>query len=987
MKRNYTISKMCLVLIMVFFSATAMLQAQETRTVTGQVTSAEDGMGLPGVTIRVEGTSDGTTTDFDGNYRLEVAEDATLVFSFVGYTREEVNVGNQTQINVQLEEDVETLAEVVVVGYGTQKKEDLTGSIASVSSEDFNGGQVTSPEQLITGKVAGVQITPGGGSPGSGARIRIRGGSSLAASNDPLIVIDGVPLDTRGVAGSANPLNFLNPDDIESFDILKDASASAIYGSRASNGVVIITTKKGARGQKFSANFSSLHSLSTVQRTIDVLSADEFRSVVQQQAPAGQQGLVGDASTDWQDVIYRNAYATDNNLNLSGSIGEVLPFRFSLGYLNQDGVLLTDNMQRTSATLNLTPNFLDDHLRVTLSLKGSMTNNDFADQGAIGSAVAFDPTQPVYVPENRFGGYYEWTDAEGNPNTLAPRNPLSLLEQRDDRSEVLRSIGNLQLDYRFHFLPELRANLNVGYDIARSEGTIIQPPTMASVFIRGGSVGQYAQDRNNTLADFYLNYVKDLEGINSRIDATAGYSFQDFETFNPTFATVNFEGDTIAEAGNPSRPQNRLISYFGRVNYTFNDRYLLTASLRTDGSSRFAPETRWGVFPSLAAAWRINEEAFLRDNGVVSQLKLRLGWGITGQQDIGADFPYLPRYTFSGPAAQYQFGNQYYTTLRPEGYDRNIKWEETEQYNAGIDFGFAEDRLSGSLDYYFKRTNDLLGVVTVPAGTNLTNEIFTNVGNIENSGLEAVLNYNLVATERVNWSVGLNGTYNRFRITNLSLTEGAEGVGIPTGGIAGGVGNTIQIHTVGYAPSTFYVYQQVYDESGNPLEGVYVDQNEDGLLNEQDRYHYKNPEPRFFYGINSQLNYDRFSLGFVLRGNVGNYVYNNVNSGNATYANLGYSGYLTNLTRDVLQTNFQEPRYFSDYYMENASFLRMENITMAYDFGDVIGGRTNLRLTANAQNVFVITNYSGLDPEIAGGIDNNFYPRPRIYSVGVNLGF
>lgn len=987
MERNYTISKMCLVLIMVFFSATAVLQAQETRTVTGQVTSATDEMGLPGVTIRIKGTSEGTTTDFDGNYRIQAPEGSTLVFSFVGYVREEVRVGNQTEINVQLEEDIETLAEVVVVGYGTQKKEDLTGSVASVSSEDFNRGQVTTPEQLITGKVAGVQITPAGGSPGSGARIRIRGGSSLAASNDPLIVIDGVPLDTRGVAGSANPLNFLNPDDIESFDILKDASASAIYGSRASNGVIIITTKKGRLGQKFSANFSSLHSLSTVPRTIDVLSADEFRSVVQQHAPTGQQGLVGNANTDWQDVIYRNAYATDNNLNLSGSIGEILPFRFSLGYLNQDGILRTDNMQRTSATLNLNPSFLDDHLRVTLSLKGSMTNNNFANQGAIGSAVAFDPTQPVYVPENRFGGYYEWTDVEGNPNTLAPRNPLSLLEQRDDRSEVLRSIGNLQLDYRFHFLPELRANLNLGYDIAESQGTVIQPPTMASVFIRGGSVSEYAQERRNTLADFYLNYVKDLEGINSRIDVTAGYSFQHFETFNPTFATVNFEGDTIAQAGNPSRPQNRLISYFGRVNYTFNDRYLLTASLRTDGSSRFAPETRWGVFPSLAAAWRINEEAFLRDSELFSQLKLRLGWGITGQQDIGSDFPYLPRYTFSGPAAQYQFGNQYYTTLRPEGYDRNIKWEETEQYNIGLDFGFAENRLSGSLDYYFKRTNDLLGVVTVPAGTNLTNQIFTNVGNIENSGLEAVLNYNLIATERVNWNIGLNGTYNRFRITNLSLTEGAEGVGIPTGGIGGGVGNTIQIHTVGYAPNTFYVYQQVYDEQGNPIEGVYVDQNEDGIINEQDRYRYKNPEPRFFYGINSQLNYDRFSFGFVLRGNVGNYVYNNVNSGNATYANLGYSGYLTNLTRDVLTTNFRQPQYFSDYYMENASFLRMENITMAYDFGDIIGGRTNLRLSANAQNVFIITNYSGLDPEIAGGIDNNFYPRPRIYSVGINLGF
>lgn len=957
--------------------------------VEGNVTD-ENGEGLPGVTVRLQGETIGTVTDLEGNYRLELPagqEGGVLVFSFVGYLKEERPINNRTEINVELTPDIRTLEEIVVVGYGTQKKEDLTGSVASVTSEEFNKGQVTTPEQLITGKVAGVQITTGGGAPGSGARIRIRGGSSLAASNDPLIVIDGVPLDNRGVSGAANPLSFLNPEDIETFDVLKDASATAIYGSRASNGVIIITTKKGKRGQPFSANFSSVNSLHTVPATVDVLSPDEFRRVVQEQAPEAQQDLIGEVNTDWQDAIYQNAFATDNNLTLSGSLNEMLPFRFSLGYLNQDGILRRDNMQRTSASLNLNPSFFNDHLRVDLSLKGSIVNSRFADQGAIGSAVSFDPTQPIYMPESPFGGYFEWVDESGNPNTRAPRNPVGLLEQTDNTSEVLRSIGSLQLDYRFHFLPALRANLNLGYDISETDGEVMVPPTAAAAFIRGGSISQYAQERRNTLLDFYLNYVRDIEALDTRIDVMAGYSFQDFEIFNPTFPNLNFQGDVIDPAPNPTRPQNRLISYFSRANVNVKDRYLLTATIRTDGSSRFAAENRWGVFPALAAAWKINEEAFLRDANLFSQLKLRLGWGITGQQDIGGDFPYLPRYTFGGPAAQYQFGNQFYTTLRPEGYDRGIKWEETEQYNAGLDFGFAENRLTGSLDYYFKRTYDLLGSVTVPAGTNLTNIITTNVGNIENYGLEAVLNYDLIAREDVTWNVGINGTFNRFRITNLSLQEGTEGVGIPTGGISGGVGNTIQIHSVGYAPSTFFVYQQVYDEQGRPVEGVYVDQNNDGLINELDRYRYQNPEPLFFYGLNSQLNYNSWSLGFVLRGNVGNYVYNNVRSTNATYSNLGYSGYLINPHRNVLETNFQRPQFFSDYYMENASFLRMENINLSYDFGSLMGERLNLRLSATAQNLFVISNYTGLDPEIAGGIDSNFYPRPRIFSLGVNIGY
>ncbi|MCX2740309.1 SusC/RagA family TonB-linked outer membrane protein [Pontibacter anaerobius] len=965
------------------------INSQTNVTVSGTVKD-NTGVGLPGVTVVLQGTTRGTSTDANGNFTISVPQSgAVLVFSYIGYTTQEVPVGNQTNINVTLGQDAKALQEVVVVGYGTQRKSDITGSVTAISEEDFQQGNITTPEQLISGKVAGVQISSNGGAPGSGSRIRIRGGSSLNASNDPLIVIDGVPIDNSGVSGTANPLSLINPNDIESFNVLKDASATAIYGSRASNGVIIITTKKGRAGDKLKVSLSSLASISQLRDKVDVLTGDEYRAVVNEYATEENKLLLGDANTDWQDLIFRDAVSHDHNLSVSGSVKSI-PYRVSVGYLNQEGILLTSEMKRATGTVSLNPTFFDDHLKVNLNVKGVKSESQFANEGVIGSAVSFDPTQSPYSSDNRFGGYFEWTDEGNNVNTLAPRNPLSVLKQTDDQSDVNRSIGNIQLDYKFHFFPDLRANLNLGYDVSKGEGTVTLPATLASVYTQGGSFSQYSQDKSNNLLDFYLNYVKEYEAIQSRVDFTAGYSYQKFKNEVPPFATLNLAGDTITRAPNPIETNNVLLSYFGRMNYAFKDRYILTATLRRDGSSRFSPENRWGTFPALAFAWRINEEPFLQNVTAISDLKLRVGYGITGQQDIGGFYPYLPRYVPSNVEGSYQLGDTFYSTLRPQGYDANIKWEETKTYNAGLDFGFVNNRVTGSLDYYFKKTDDLLAIIPVPAGSNLTNRLYTNVGSIENQGLEAVLNFNAISTEKLSWDIGVNGTYNINEITSLSKVESEDAVGIPVGGIGGGVGNTIQIHTVGFPTYSYYVYKQVYDESGRPVEGLYADLNGDGEITDQDMYRYKNPEPKVFLGFSSQLNYDKWSFGFVMRGAIGNYAYNNIKA-NAFYSNIDWEGYLLTIPSSINEFGFiglDDPnRQYSDYFIENASYLRMDNINLGYNVGRIMNDKVNLRLTASGQNIFVITKYDGLDPEVTGGIDNNFYPRPRILSLGVNLDF
>jgi iron complex outermembrane receptor protein len=941
--------------------------------ITGKVTDSKDGSAMPGVSVSAKGgSSAGTQTNVDGTYKLTVSSSATvLVFSSVGFASQEISIGGRSSIDIQMVVTNASLGEVVVTGYGTARRKDLTGSIATINSKDFAKGPIISPEQLINGKVAGVQITAPSGAPGAGGRIRIRGTSSLSGSNDPLIIIDGVPLDQNGsIAGAASPLALINPNDIETFNILKDASATAIYGNRATNGVIIITTKKGKAG-KLKVNFSTQNSFSVVGEKIDVMNAEEFKTVIKEKGNSNQKTLIGPTSTDWQDLVYQTAFMTDNNISLTGGIAN-LPYRLSLGYLNQDGILKTGNLSRFSTALNF-------------NFKGSFTNTRFANEGAIGGAAGFDPTQTVYRPDNRFGGYWEWLENNNQPAGLAPRNPVGMLNLREDNSDVQRYITNVQVDYTLPFVKGLRANLNAGIDYAKGEGTIYVPDSAAMTYTRGGINNQYNNTKENKVFEFYLNYVRDIPSIKSRIDVMAGYGYQDFKRKSTNYPDNRANGTEFAPAAPfPFETQNTLVSFFGRLNYSYNSKYLLTASFRKDGSSRFGSDNRWGFFPSAALAWNIAEESFLKGNKTVSSLKLRMGYGETGQQEIGNDYAYIPNYTLGTQTAQYQFGNTFYQVNRPVGYDANIMWESTDTWNVGLDFGFLNGRISGSIDYYFKRTEDLLSFIDVPAGTNFTNRIFTNVGNMENNGIEFSINSTIVKNKDLTWDLGFNVTYNKNEITKLTKIDDPTFIGVPVGGISGGVGNTIQIHSVGYRPYSFFVLQQVYNDQGKPIEGLYVDRNKDGLINNLDYYRYKSPEPVYMIGFTTAVNYKNWSFSTLLRANLDNYMYNNVFSGRGTFQPSSVS-FLNNIHRNYLETGFANSQYFSDYYVENASFLRMDNISASYDFGRVFNNKANLRANASVQNVFVVTNYRGLDPEIAGGIDNNFYPRPRIFTIGLNL--
>ena len=976
----------------VFLLFSLIVTAQD-RVVTGRVINAA-GTGMPGVSVSVKNHARGTSTGEDGQFSLSVPADATtLVISSVGFATQEVDIAGQSTLNITLQTAAGTLNEVVVVGYGTQRRRDLTGSITTVTADDFQKGVIPTPEQLIAGKVAGVQITTNSGAPGSGSTIRIRGGSSLNASNDPLIVIDGVPISSWGISGAANPLSLINPNDIESFNVLKDASATAIYGSRASNGVIIITTKKGRRGAPV-VNFSTQLSAANKTNEIEVLNAAQFRELINAQGRPQDIALLGSANTNWQDEIYRTAYSQDNNLSVSGALKNV-PYRVSAGFLNQNGILKGGNLKRTSLALNLSPRFFDDHLRVDVNLRGALSKNKFANEGAIGAAVSFDPTQPIYGDGKRFGGFFEWTDPDdGSLVTLGTRNPVALLEMRDDRSTVTRSIGNVQLDYRFHFLPDLRANLNVGYDVAKGEGNVVVPDSAASLYLQGGERRRYEQERSDKLLEAYLNYTKDIDAINSRVDVLAGYSYQDFKTTNYAFASTNYKGDTISTS-RPNFPfdipQYTLISFYGRLNYSYKSRYLLTASLRQDGSSRFSEDNRWGLFPAVALAWNVAEEPFLKSSQTISSLKFRLGYGVTGQQEGIGLYDYISYYNLSNTSAQYQLGNTFYNMYRPGGYYPGRTWEETETYNAGIDFGLFENRINANVDVYYKRTTNLLNEITQPAGTNFSNRIVANVGSMENRGIEFNINAQPIRNANVTWDVNFNITYNKNEITNLTISDDPNYAGNRYGGIAGGTGGSVLINSVGFPRGSFYVYQQVYDSTGKPIEGLFVDRNEDGFINERDLYQYKSADPRVFMGFSSNATFGKWDAGFTMRANIGNYVYNNV------YSNLGrYSvvasleNFLNNVSVNYLDTRFtggDVRQVTSDYYLQNASFLRMDNLNVGYNFGKVFNSKVNLRLGATVQNVFVVTKYKGLDPEIGGGIDNNFYPRPRTYVLGVNLNF
>jgi len=981
--------------------------AQQT-ILTGKVTDSSSGEPLPGVSIVVKGTTNGTITNMDGIYSLAAKKGDVIQFSFVGYKMQEVLIQDQKSLNIGLVEDKAELQEVVVIAYGTAKKSDLTGTVTAVTSKEFLKGNIASSEQLLMGKVTGVQITSSGGAAGGGSTIRIRGGASLNASNDPLIVIDGVPVESNGISGSANLLNTINPNDIESISVLKDASATALYGSRASNGVLIITTKKGSTGAvKF--NFNSQASVGTIAKYVDVLDADQVRSIVNADALATgnntYKNLLGTADTNWQKEIYQAALGWDNNLSAGGSIKNI-PFRVSTGYLYQDGTLKTNNFERFTGGLNLSPKFFKEHLAVNLNVKYSNTHNRFADEGgAIGGAVSFDPTQPVMKDGSVYGGYYEWLQADGTPiNTnggASAPNPVSLLKQRDNTSHVDRVIGNIQLDYKLHFLPDLHLMINLGLDKATGAGNDNRPKTMATAAYKNGIFSHYKQGKSNTLADVSLFYAKELTQYKSKFDLLLGHSYQDFYTNVYNFPSYNQDGvvdKTTVPTFETDKPEYRLESYLGRLNYTFNNKYLLTASLRRDASSKFSPDTRVGYFPAVALAWRLNEE-FFKNNKTVSDLKLRLGWGITGQQDFPStlsNYPYLARYSQSESTAQYQFGNTFYGFLRPAAYDANIKWETTTTNNIGLDFGFFNGRISGTADVYLKKTKDLLSVVPIAPGANFDISLLTNVGNMENRGAEFTISTTPIQTKDFTWNFGFNVTYNKSKITNLLKQTDESFTGIEVSSISGGTGNNIGKFAVGYAPYTFFVYKQIYDKStGAPIEGLYEDINRDGAIDAKDRYYYKKPAPDVMLGINTQFIYKKWSLGIVGHAMLGNYMYNNFNSNNGTSRALKDPLlYIKNVSTNYLNTKFNNMQYLSDYYIENASFFRLDNINLGYNAGNIFKDRSSvLRITVNVQNVFVITKYSGLDPENSFsdsnkvGVDNVIYPRPRTFSIGLNLDF
>ena len=958
----------------------------------GQVLD-EFGEPVIGANISVQGTTIGTITDIDGNFQLNnVALNSLVQISYIGYTSQTVAFTGQTVIRIVLAEDTQLLSEVIVIGYGTMKKGDLTGSITAIGEKDFNKGVTMSPAELISGKIAGVQITSNGGRAGSGSRIRIRGGASLSASNDPLIVLDGVPLDVGGISGSSDVLSTINPNDIESMNVLKDASATAIYGSRASNGVIIITTKKGQKGQGLKVNFSTLNSISTIARRVDVMDAKTFREVIASNPFTSQKykDYLGNADTDWQNEIYRNAFTTDNNLNVSGSIGKNWPYRVSAGFISNDGALKTDNMKRGSAAINLSPTFFDNHLQVQVNVKGSNTESHFGNGEAIGAAIRMDPTQPVKAPGfEAFNGYYTWLSGNSQlPNTLATYNPVALLYGRDDVGKVIRSIGNVQLDYKLHFLPELRANLNIGYDVSKGKGNVVIEKWAPNRYTQGGERSKYEQDKTNKLLEFYLNYAKDFS--KSRLEVMGGYTYQDWKRTDHAFNVTNYDGNYIVSEPTYDQYvyQNTLISFFGRLNFNLMEKYLLTATIRRDGSSRFSTNNRWGTFPSVALAWRISEEGFLKDFKALSNLKLRIGYGLTGQQEIG-DYEYIARYALSDLTAQYQFGDVFYQAWRPSGYDRNRKWEETATSNIALDFGFFNNRLYGSVDLYHKSTKNLLNRIDLPMGSNFTNMIVKNIGSMINNGYEASLNVVALNRKELQWELGFNISHNYSRITKLTLNDSAESdyVGVATGGISGGTGNMVQMHSVGKAPNTFYLYKQLYYDNGLPIEGGFADLNGDGVINEKDKYFVHTPVPDVIMGFNTSLLWKQWTLTTSLRANIGNYVYNNVYSDLGNYSQVfNPNNFLMNTVNDIQNTQFYNRNLMSDYYLTNASFLKMDYLQLGYNVGR-LANLFNLTLNCSVQNVFTVTQYKGVEPEIAGGIDGNFYPNPRIFSIGLNLNF
>ncbi len=959
---------------------------QSTRKITGTV-SDDSGMPLIGATVQVVGTTVGTATDLNGTYQLNVpATAAQLIVSYVGYVTQTVDITAEV-MDITLRTDAQSVEEIVVIGYGVRKKNDLTGSVASVGEKDFNKGMISSPEALVNGKIAGVQIVNGGGSPTAGSTIRIRGGASLNASNDPLIVLDGVPMEVGGsVSGSGNFLSLINPNDIESMTVLKDASSTAIYGSRASNGVIIITTKKGS-GDGLKLSFQTTNSLSAKTRTADMLSTDEFISIVNQYGTDRQKSLLGTARTDWNDEIYQLAFGTDNNLSLSGRAAKWLPFRVSAGAYYQDGILKTDNARRFTGNLNLSPTFFQNDLRFNISLKGAYSKNRFADTSAIWGGATLNPTIPVYSGSDAFGGYTEAVDNSGAPVTGALANAVGRLNQYDSTSDVYRVVGNVDIDWNVRWVKGLRLHATGGYDWSQGEGHIYVPKEAYAYYTTGGRDYDYGPQRNyNRLLTLYANYNRDIEAIRSNIDLTVGYDYQFWKYTTPFYAELNVDG--VQQSSTAATDQRHaLISYYGRLNYTLMDRYLLTVTMRRDGSSRFSKDNRWGTFPSVALAWRISQEEFFAPlRRVVNDLKLRVSYGVTGQQDGITNYGYIPVYTPGLDGAQYQFGGNPVYTYRPEAYNPELKWETTKAWNYGLDLALFDNRITLSADYYTRKTENLLATVPVPAGTNFDKLMLENVGNVDSQGVELSVTAHILDTKDWSWTASANAAWQQVRIRNLTLTPGAPSPDTEVGPWIDAY--QMQVFSTDYAPYSFYLYKQLYDpETGRPIEGMYADLDGDGEITTNDRYHCHSPAPDWILGFSTSVRYRNWTLSTSLRANLGGYIFNGMAMNTGAWETMSYNDYqLNNLSRSFLDTRFTKRQYLSDYYLENASFLKMDNLQLTYDFGKVCK-HLNLQVSAMVQNVFTLTNYSGVDPETANGVDSSVYPRPRIYSLTIGLNF
>lgn len=961
----------------------------QTRTIKGEVTDAQNGEALIGATVMVEGEKGGTVTDFDGNFSLQVSSSAKKIkVSYIGYIDKVLSISDN--MKVKLESDSKALADVVVIGYGTARKSDLTGSVATVKSKDFNKGLVSSPEQLINGKVSGVQIMSNSGSASAGSTIRVRGGASLNASNDPLIVLDGVPLEQGGISGnSSNFLSMINPSDIESMTVLKDASSTAIYGSRASNGVIIITTKKGQQGA-VKVNFNTTNSLQTRAQMVDMLSRDEFVNVINQFGTDNQKSLLGTANTDWNDEVYRTAFGTDNNLSVSGSIDKWLPFRVSVGYYNQSGLVRKDNVERWTGNVVLTPSFFQDHLKLTINAKGTLNNNSFNNGGAVWAAATFNPTIPVYSGNDKYGGYNEALDADGYPVNAGVRNPRGLVDLYDSKSKVSRFIGSMDVDYKVHFLPDLKLHATVGADYAKGDGTIYVPAYAAQSYNKdeslGGSDYKYGPQKNeNRLLTLYANYAKYFEDIKSNVDLTAGYDYQYWKSTTPLYYTKSAAGTNLSTV-KASDYRHVMLSYYGRINYSFDGKYLLTATVRRDASSRFSKNTRWGTFPSVALGWTLTEEPWLKNQKVLSNLKLRASYGVTGQQEGIGNYNYLPVYTYSVTGAEAFINGQYINTYRPEAYVSDLKWETTTSWNFGLDFGFLDGRIGGAIDFYTRKTKDLLASVPTAAGTNFSKTILTNVGNVDSKGIEVSLNATPIQTKDWEWNLSYNFTWQNMKVKNLSLTKGGSQTNVKVGPSIDAY--QFQVLSEGYEPYMFYVYHQLYDSTtGKPIEGAYADLNNDGEINDADLYRYHSPAPKYIMGLSTSLRYKQLTLGMSFRANIDNYVYNGMGMSTGAFETVSYNNsQLNNLNTSFLKTGFKTRQYLSDYYVENASFLKLDNLSLSYNVGK-INKWASLTVSAMVQNVFTITGYSGTDPEVPNGMDNSFYPRPRTYSVSLGLQF